>query len=150
MKAESSDTLHLPLTKCPASPWNTIQESIQVDTYFSRRRWMKYIAIDFPFSVSWIFGIFNMILLIGLFIRWLPAIPLFSRIADVQAQPALRLNTNNEFHITIFSDLHYGEEEGGWGIDQDVNSTRVMNDILDYENPDFVIISLCKSQNFFF
>jgi hypothetical protein len=37
--------------------------------------------------------------------------------------------------------LHYGEEEDGWGIDQDVNSTRVMNNILSSEAPDFVVVS---------
>jgi hypothetical protein len=46
-----------------------------------------------------------------------------------------------KFKIGIFSDLHYGEEESGWGIDQDVNSTRVMRNILDYEDPDFVVIN---------
>ena len=56
-------------------------------------------------------------------------------------RPLLRLDANNEFHIAIFSDLHYGEEEDGWGITQDVNSTRVMNNILDSEEPDFVILS---------
>lgn len=56
-------------------------------------------------------------------------------------QPLLRLNTHNEFHISIFSDLHYGEEENGWGIDQDIKSTRVMNTILDHESPDLVVIS---------
>lgn len=55
--------------------------------------------------------------------------------------PPLRLNTHNEFHISIFSDLHYGEEENGWGIDQDVKSTHVINTILDHETPDLVIIS---------
>jgi hypothetical protein len=65
------------------------------------------------------------------------------RAAEIKAsrQLVLRLNSQNEFHISIFSDLHYGEEEYGWGIDQDINSTRVINSILDDENPDFVIIS---------
>ncbi|PVH73763.1 Metallo-dependent phosphatase, partial [Cadophora sp. DSE1049] len=53
----------------------------------------------------------------------------------------LRLNEKNEFRITIFSDLHYGEEENSWGIDQDVNSTRAMNAILDYEDSDFVVLN---------
>lgn len=61
------------------------------------------------------------------------------------SKSVLRLDSNNEFHITIFSDLHYGEEEDGWGITQDINSTRVMNNILDSEEPDFVILSLSLS-----
>jgi hypothetical protein len=77
--------------------------------------------------------------------RWLAAAPNFSSRATnskVAQQPVLRLNSRNKFHIAIFSDLHYGEEEDGWGITQDVNSTRVMNDILETEDPDFVILSL--------
>ena len=57
------------------------------------------------------------------------------------SQPLLRLNAQKEFHIAIFADLHYGEEEDGWGITQDVNTTRVMNEILKFEDPDFVILS---------
>jgi hypothetical protein len=63
------------------------------------------------------------------------------RESKAASQPLLRLNTHNEFHIAIFADLHYGEEEDGWGITQDVNSTRVMNEILGFEDPDFVILS---------
>ncbi|PMD29557.1 calcineurin-like phosphoesterase [Hyaloscypha variabilis F] len=76
--------------------------------------------------------------------RWLAAAPNFSsRATDSKAaqQPLLRLSARSEFHIAIFSDLHYGEEEDGWGITQDVNSTRVMNDILGFEDPDFVVLN---------
>ncbi|CAL3973368.1 unnamed protein product [Diplocarpon coronariae] len=55
-------------------------------------------------------------------------------------QSVLHLNAYDEFRITIFSDLHYGEEEDGWGIDQDLRSSRVMNDVLDIERPDFVVL----------
>jgi hypothetical protein len=60
----------------------------------------------------------------------------------------LRLDENNEFHITIFSDLHYGEEEHGWGIEQDVKSTAVMSRILDDESPDFVVFSESSRTSF--
>src|SRR5689334_22809065 len=76
--------------------------------------------------------------------RWLTTISLFSPRADdwhATRKPALQLNLENSFHISIFSDLHYGEEENGWGIDQDVNSTRVMNNVLSREKPNFVILS---------
>ena len=81
---------------------------------------------------------------LGLISRWLVASSMFSRspASKISHQPVLRLNEQNEFHVTIFSDLHYGEEEDGWGIDQDVNSTRVINDVLAAEVPDFVILSL--------
>lgn len=86
------------------------------------------------------FGI-NIMLLTGLISRWLVASPLFTA-RTAKHQPKLRLDANNEFHISIFSDLHYGEEEDGWGITQDVNSTRVMNNILVSEQPDFVVLSM--------
>jgi hypothetical protein len=88
---------------------------------------------------------FDIMFFLTLVSRWLAAVPRFSSpttyYSKAAQQPLLRLNGHNEFHIAIFADLHYGEEEGGWGINQDVNSTRVMNDILGFEDPDFVILS---------
>jgi hypothetical protein len=95
-------------------------------------------------------AVLSIMLFFNLFARWMATAPPFqSRASDTKIlrQPLLRFNTNNEFHIAIFSDLHYGEEEDGWGIDQDVNSTRVMNHILDSEDPDFVILSLSPRNN---
>lgn len=48
--------------------------------------------------------------------------------------PKLDINESKVFTLAIFSDLHYGEEEDGWGIDQDIKSTRVMNSVLDSEH----------------
>ncbi|KAH7383497.1 calcineurin-like phosphoesterase [Cadophora sp. MPI-SDFR-AT-0126] len=73
--------------------------------------------------------------------RWLTATSLISSSSKQSHQPLLRVNENDEFQITIFSDQHYGEEENGWGIDQDVNSTRAMNAILDYEDSDLVVLN---------
>jgi hypothetical protein len=91
---------------------------------------------------------FNIMFFLTLISRLLAAAPNFSPPATdpkIAQQPLLRLNALNEFQIAIFADLHYGEEEDGWGIDQDVNSTRVMNDILEFEDPDFVILSRTHS-----
>lgn len=56
--------------------------------------------------------------------------------------PKLRLRESNVFTLAIFSDLHFGEEEHGWGIDQDINSTRVMNAVLDSEQAiDLVVLN---------
>lgn len=85
----------------------------------------------------------SIMLLLNSFIKSWPVIPLLSSITSAKNQPSLRLNSNHEFRIAIFSDVHYGEEENGWGIDQDVGSTRVMKSVLDYEDPDFVIVSKC-------
>ncbi len=98
--------------------------------------------MHFPSFLTEIFMIINVVMLLGFILRWLAAGSLLSHAVKAKFQPKLRLDPNNEFHIAIFSDLHYGEEEDGWGITQDINSTRVMNNILDYEDPDFVIISL--------
>ncbi|KAG0646654.1 putative inactive purple acid phosphatase 16 [Hyphodiscus hymeniophilus] len=82
-----------------------------------------------------------MMLLPNLIARFLATASLLApKLTSRLAKPVLRLDCNDEFHLAIFSDLHYGEEEDGWGITQDVNSTRVMNNILDYEVPDFVIL----------
>ncbi|KAM3068886.1 hypothetical protein ACMFMG_004060 [Clarireedia jacksonii] len=53
----------------------------------------------------------------------------------------LRVDDNYEFRITIFSDLHYGEEEDGWGIDQDINSSRVIRNILGREDANLVVLN---------
>lgn len=54
----------------------------------------------------------------------------------------LQVTNNGSFQITIFEDLHYGEAEDlVWGPQQDVNSTRVMNAILDTETPQLVVLN---------
>lgn len=61
-------------------------------------------------------------------------------------QTHLRLNSQNKFRVAIFSDLHFGEEENGWGIDQDDKSIRVMKGVLSREHPDLVVLSMtCAS-----
>src|SRR5690606_25945100 len=57
------------------------------------------------------------------------------------ARPPLSLTHDATFNIVIFSDLHFGEEEHGWGIDQDINSTRVIRSVLRHEEPDFVVVN---------
>ncbi|KAM0275908.1 hypothetical protein ACHAQH_007295 [Verticillium albo-atrum] len=53
----------------------------------------------------------------------------------------LQLTKDADFHIAIFSDLHFGEQEDGWGIEQDQNTTRVMNSVLRDETVDFVVLN---------
>ena len=57
-------------------------------------------------------------------------------------QARLKLDHQDKFRIAIFADLHYGEEENSWGIDQDIKSTRVMQTVLDHEHPDLVVLSM--------
>src|SRR6201996_3507048 len=54
---------------------------------------------------------------------------------------SLDLGPSNTFKLAIFSDLHFGEEEHGWGIEQDVKSTRVMRSVLRDEAPDLVVLN---------
>lgn len=55
----------------------------------------------------------------------------------VDSNPHIRLTPERTFHISIFTDLHFGEaEDTPWGPEQDRNSTRVMNAVLDAELPD--------------
>ena len=55
---------------------------------------------------------------------------------------SLRFTTDGTFQLSIFEDLHYGEaEDSVWGPQQDINSTRVVNTILDIEPPQLVILN---------
>ncbi len=53
----------------------------------------------------------------------------------------LHLAEDNSFHISVFSDLHYGENEDSFGIPADINSTALMRQILLQEQPDFVVLN---------
>ena len=62
--------------------------------------------------------------------------------AKLKPRPRLSLSKGkNSFNIVIFSDLHYGEDEATFGPEQDRKSTKVIGKILDFEEPDFVVIS---------
>ncbi|XP_027176267.1 probable inactive purple acid phosphatase 16 [Coffea eugenioides] len=52
----------------------------------------------------------------------------------------LQMPRGSTFKIAIFADLHFGEDAWtDWGPQQDVNSIRVLSNVLDLEHPDFVI-----------
>ncbi|KAN0045324.1 hypothetical protein ACTA71_005701 [Dictyostelium dimigraforme] len=55
----------------------------------------------------------------------------------------LRFNKNNRFKIIQFTDIHFGEGENEtWGKEQDKNSTKVMNTIIDKEeNVDLILFT---------
>lgn len=61
-------------------------------------------------------------------------------VSDAHAQ-SLHLSSSGTFQITVFEDLHYGEAEDlDWGPRQDVNSTRVMNAVLDAESSTQLVV----------
>ncbi|KAI0123441.1 Metallo-dependent phosphatase-like protein [Xylariales sp. AK1849] len=54
----------------------------------------------------------------------------------------LTFTANGTFQISIFEDLHFGEDaEKTWAPEQDVNSVQVLNEILDAENPGLVVFN---------
>ena len=53
----------------------------------------------------------------------------------------LNLTDDSTFHISVFSDLHYGENESTFGIPADKNSAALMRQVLSQEKPDFVILN---------
>jgi len=54
-------------------------------------------------------------------------------------KPRLTFNSFGSFKLTIFSDLHYGENPWDeWGPQQDIKSARLMRTVLSDEKPDYV------------
>jgi hypothetical protein len=59
-------------------------------------------------------------------------------------KPRLTFSSSGTFKLTVFSDLHYGENPwDDWGPEQDANSTRLMRSVLAAEKPDYVY-GLCS------
>ncbi|KAI0088747.1 Metallo-dependent phosphatase [Irpex rosettiformis] len=58
------------------------------------------------------------------------------------AQPRITFRPDGTFKLTVFSDLHYGENAWDvWGPQQDVNSSKLMKRVLADEKPDFVVLN---------
>ncbi|CAI6334048.1 unnamed protein product [Periconia digitata] len=61
-----------------------------------------------------------------------------STISDVP----LRLSADDTFQISIFEDLHFGENAwDSWGPQQDINSVKVINQVLEKESPNLVVLN---------
>jgi len=57
-------------------------------------------------------------------------------------KPTLAFKQDGTFKVTVFSDLHFGENPWDvWGPQQDANSTRLMKRVLGDEKPDYVVIN---------
>ncbi|KAI5121439.1 hypothetical protein M0805_006200 [Coniferiporia weirii] len=57
-------------------------------------------------------------------------------------KPRVIFKPDGTFKITVFSDLHFGENPWDtWGPEQDVNSTRLMRTVLSSEKPDYVVLN---------
>ncbi|KLO11373.1 Metallo-dependent phosphatase [Schizopora paradoxa] len=57
-------------------------------------------------------------------------------------KPRVTFKEDGTFKITVFSDLHFGENPwDAWGPQQDVNSTILMNLVLASDKPDYVVLN---------
>ncbi|KAF9881530.1 hypothetical protein CkaCkLH20_00676 [Colletotrichum karsti] len=79
-----------------------------------------------------------------LFALWAGAshqIPLLGSRENDKASGPLRFSSNGDFKISIFEDLHFGEDAWSFGPAQDKKTVKVMNDILDGAKPDLVVLN---------
>ncbi|KAG5928862.1 hypothetical protein E4U42_007840 [Claviceps africana] len=54
----------------------------------------------------------------------------------------LTFDKDGNFQISIFEDLHFGENAWDpWGAQQDINSVKVINRVLDAESPSLVVLN---------
>ncbi|CCL99776.1 uncharacterized protein FIBRA_01798 [Fibroporia radiculosa] len=58
------------------------------------------------------------------------------------SKPRVRFRNDGTFKITVFADLHFGENPWDeWGPQQDINSTALMRRVLADEEPDYVVLN---------
>lgn len=79
--------------------------------------------------------LFSILAMLAIFISLL----LFSDFYVCKAD--LNLADDRTFKISVFSDLHYGENEDSFGIPADKNSAALMRQVLSEEQPNFVILN---------
>ncbi|KAL6299418.1 Metallo-dependent phosphatase [Sparassis latifolia] len=69
-------------------------------------------------------------------------VQLFSRLDHYPTKPRIRFRKDGTFKITVFSDLHFGENPwDSWGPEQDIRSTSLMQRVLTDERPDYVVLN---------
>ncbi|KAI2780227.1 Metallo-dependent phosphatase [Daldinia loculata] len=83
------------------------------------------------------------------------ALVMLTCIASIDAKPLAKISVNSTgslgpltfksdgtFQISIFEDLHFGENAWDqWGPQQDINSVKVINKILEAESPGLVVLN---------
>ncbi|KAK1072966.1 hypothetical protein LTR12_001542 [Friedmanniomyces endolithicus] len=71
-----------------------------------------------------------------------PGSPLRRAYSNSSLPPPLRFTSNGTFQISIFEDLHFGENAWDtWGPQQDINTVKVMNEVLDAETQQLVVLN---------
>ncbi|KAI5358867.1 putative calcineurin-like phosphoesterase domain, ApaH type, metallo-dependent phosphatase [Septoria linicola] len=83
-----------------------------------------------------IFAVFSIFTVLA----WGVAVPY--RNGTVYRRQPLRFTSDGTFQISVFADLHFGENAWNtWGPQQDINSLRIIGDILDAEKQDLVVLN---------
>ena len=78
----------------------------------------------------------------GLFAGLAIATPLKRYYGNSSHVQPLRFTDNGTFQISIFEDLHFGENYWDtWGPQQDINSVKVMENVLSSESPQLVVLN---------
>ena len=106
-----------------------MDELLMTNVFLEKRRTVWRLPM---FLRSLLFTLIAMLILLALF-------SLSSYSSPCNA--TLNVSTQNTFHISVFSDLHYGENESTFGIPADRNSAALMRQVLSQEQPDFVILN---------
>ncbi|KAI5862972.1 Metallo-dependent phosphatase [Durotheca rogersii] len=78
------------------------------------------------------------------FAVWAPeAKPLAKRYYNsTESSSPLAFRSDGTFQISVFEDLHFGENAWDtWGPQQDINSVKVLNKVLDAESPGLVVLN---------
>lgn len=68
-------------------------------------------------------------------------IPTVQSHSDENTLPSLVFTEQGSFHISIFQDLHFGENAWSFGPEQDYSSVQVLNEVLNQESPDLVVLN---------
>ena len=94
-----------------------------------RERFLQWLPLPFSYLL------FSLLAMLATFFTLL----LFSSVLVCKGD--LNLADDSTFKISVFSDLHYGENESTFGIPADKNSAALMRQVLSQEQPNFVILN---------
>ena len=100
-----------------------------MDMVMKRKRFLPWLPFPMScllFSLVAMFATFTSLLLLA---------------STLLCKADLNLADDDTFKISVFSDLHYGENESTFGIPADKNSAALMRQVLSQEQPDFVILN---------
>lgn len=65
----------------------------------------------------------------------------FNALNPYPDHPRITFRQDGTFHLTVFSDLHYGENEDSFGIEQDIHSEALMRKVLADKLSDYVVLN---------